>query len=310
MLKNEVDLNKVGTVFNIQRFSVNDGPGIRTIVFLKGCPLSCAWCSNPESQNKNKELLFNIKNCTGCHKCETICKMNAINFNNDNRIDRDKCINCGECVESCYPGALVISGKEMSVKEVLDELSKESVQFRRSNGGVTLSGGEPLLQDEFALEILKGCKSRGINTAIETTGYINKNIVEKVMPWVDLILLDIKTTDENKHLKYIGASNKLILENAKLMSDLGANIIVRVPIIPEFNCDIKSIENIAKFTKSLNNIKEIHLLPYHRFGLNKYECLGRNYMVRDDINTPSEETMLELKKIVENIGLKCNIGAH
>ena len=310
MLKNQVDFEKKGIVFNIQRFSVNDGPGIRTIVFLKGCPLSCSWCSNPESQNRNKELLFNIKNCTGCHKCETKCKMDAINFNLDNRIDKDKCVNCGECVESCYPGALVISGEEMSVKEILDELNKDSVQFRHSNGGVTLSGGEPLLQEEFALELLKGCKTMGFHTTIETTGYINRKIVEEIVPWVDLVLLDIKTMDEEKHLKYIGASNKRILENARRISDLGINTIVRVPVIPEFNCDKESIHNIAEFTKSLGNVKEIHLLPYHKFGLNKYECLGRKYNVNDNIKTPSEDVMLELKKIVEDIGLKCNVGSH
>ncbi|MBN1042013.1 glycyl-radical enzyme activating protein [Clostridium botulinum] len=310
MLKNEVDLNKMGTVFNIQRFSVNDGPGIRTIVFLKGCPLSCHWCSNPESQNVNKQLFFNIKNCTGCHKCKTICEYDAIDLNNFNRIDRDKCISCGKCAENCYPGALVVSGKEMSVKEVLDELNKDSSQFRRSNGGVTLSGGEPLLQHEFALEILKGCKSIGIHTTIETTGYVDKEILRKIAPWVDLVLLDIKTLNEDKHIKYVGASNKIILENAKSISELVTSTIIRVPVIPQFNCDEKSIQDIAKFTKSLNNITEIHLLPYHKLGLNKYDCLGKEYLMKNDINTPSEEVMLNFKKIVEDIGLTCNIGAN
>ncbi|AOR23642.1 glycyl-radical enzyme activating protein [Clostridium taeniosporum] len=310
MLKNEVDLNKTGTVFNIQRFSVNDGPGIRTIVFLKGCPLSCYWCSNPESQNINKELLFNLSNCTGCHKCEKNCEHDAIDFNNINRIDRDRCISCGNCAENCYPGALVISGKDMNVKEVLLEINKDSSQFRRSNGGVTLSGGEPLLQNEFALEILKGCKQMGVHTTIETTGYVNKNILENVLPWVDLVLLDIKTIDEEKHKKYVGASNKIILKNAKLISDLAKSMIVRVPVIPEFNCDSKSIENIAKFSKDLNHVKELHLLPYHRLGLNKYTCLGKKYLMKDNINTPNEEIMLKFKKIVQKIGLKCNIGAH
>lgn len=310
MVNNEVDLEKEGTVFNIQRFSVNDGPGIRTIVFLKGCPLSCQWCSNPESQNSNKELLFNKQNCIGCHKCEVICKKNAINFNLSNRIDRESCISCGECAESCYPGALVISGKEMKVKEVLSEISKDATQFRHSNGGVTLSGGEPLMQGDYALELLKGCKSMGINTAIETTGYVSKNTIDKVGPWVDLVLLDIKTIDEEKHLRYVGKSNKMILENAKIISKLVPDLIVRVPVIPGFNCDTKSIQAIAQFTKTLESVKEIHLLPYHKFGLNKYECLDREYKISSEVHEPSQELMVGLKKVVEDEGLKCNIGAN
>lgn len=310
MVNNEVDLEKEGTVFNIQRFSVNDGPGIRTIVFLKGCPLSCQWCSNPESQDSNRELLFNRKNCTECHKCEAICKKDAIKFNLSNRIDRDRCISCGECAESCYPGALVVSGKEMKVKEVLTEINKDYTQFRHSNGGVTLSGGEPLMQGDYALELLKGCKSMGINTAIETTGYVNKNTIDKVAPWVDLALLDIKTIDEEKHLKYVGKSNKIILENSKIISKVVPELIVRVPVIPGFNCDEKSIRAIAQFTKTLEKVKEIHLLPYHKFGLNKYECLGREYKILSEIHEPSQELMMEFKKVVEEEGLKCNIGAN
>lgn len=312
MLKNEneVDFNKTGIVFNIQRFSVHDGPGIRTIVFLKGCPLACYWCSNPESQNSHKQLLFNRNNCTECHKCEKICKYNAIDFSKNNIINRSKCIGCEMCADNCYPGALVVSGEEKNVKEILLEISKDSAQFRRSNGGVTLSGGEPLLQHEFALEILKGCKSMGINTTIETTAYVDKEILKKVLPWVDLVLLDIKTINEEKHIKYVGASNKRILENAKIISSLVKNIIIRVPVIPDFNCDVKSIKDIADFSKKLNNVEELHLLPYHKLGVNKYKCLDKEYLIKDNINTPKEDIMFNLKKIVEASGLKCNIGAE
>ncbi|KEI01731.1 glycyl-radical enzyme activating protein [Clostridium botulinum] len=309
MLSDKVNYKEKGNVFNIQRFSVNDGPGIRTIVFLKGCPLSCRWCSNPESQNRNSEIMFNIKNCTECHRCERVCSEGAIDFNLSYRIDRSKCINCGRCVERCYPGALVRSGEEMTVKEIIQELKKESVQFRRSNGGVTLSGGEPLMQSKFALELLKGCKSMGWHTTMETTAYASKDIIDKVMPWLDLILLDIKTVNSDKHFKYTGVRNETILENAKRISELGIKTIVRVPVIPEFNADKKSIYDIAIFATKLKMVDEIHLLPYHKLGVNKYACIGKKYNMGEDIKTPSNEFMLALKDIVENVGLKCNIGA-
>lgn len=309
MLSDKINYKEKGNVFNIQRFSVNDGPGIRTIVFLKGCPLSCRWCSNPESQNRNSEIMFNIKNCTECHRCERACSEGAIDFNLSYRINKSKCTNCGICAESCYPGAIVISGKEMNVNEIIQELKKDSIQFRRSNGGITLSGGEPLMQSKFTLKLLKACKSMGWNTTMETTAYASKDIIDKVMPWVDLVLLDIKTINSHKHLEYTGVKNKTILENAKRISELGVNTIVRVPVIPEFNADKKSIYDIAKFSINLKMVDEIHLLPYHKLGVNKYECIGRKYNMKENIKTPSEEFILELKEIVENIGLKCNIGS-
>ncbi|ABK61056.1 MULTISPECIES: glycyl-radical enzyme activating protein [Clostridium] len=309
MLKTNVNYEEKGNVFNVQRFSVNDGPGIRTIVFLKGCPLSCHWCSNPESQSRYSQILFNSKNCTDCHRCEVVCRENAIDFNNKYRILRDKCNECGECVENCYPGAIVKVGEEKSVKEVIDNVKKDFVQFRRSGGGVTLSGGEPLMQPSFALNLLKGFKELGINTAIETTSYTSKDIIDETMEWIDLVLLDIKTVDTQKHLEYTGVKNDIILENAKRISELGVKTIVRVPVIPGFNADEKSIEDIAKFATTLKMVDEIHLLPYHKLGVNKYECLGKEYKISDEIKTPTNEYMEKLKSVVENIGLKCNIGA-
>ncbi|BDR80519.1 glycyl-radical enzyme activating protein [Clostridium tetani] len=310
MVKKQVDYNKKGTIFNIQRFSVNDGPGLRTTVFLKGCPLSCRWCSNPESQDKNKQLMFNIKNCIECGKCEEICKLKAIDFSNPNRIDRHKCTHCGECAEVCYPGALVISGEEMTVEEVVKELKKDAIHFRNSNGGITLSGGEPLMQLEFALELLKACKTMGWHTAMETTAYTNKDIINNVMPYLDLALLDIKTLNSNKHKEYIGGDNEIILENAKEIVKLVKDVIIRVPVIPEFNADKESIADIAMFAKNLEIVKEIHLLPYHKLGVNKYKCIGKEYNMKDEIGIPSDELMLSLKKVVEDFEIHCNIGAH
>ncbi|WP_085829212.1 glycyl-radical enzyme activating protein [Clostridium massiliodielmoense] len=309
MLKTKINYEEKGNVFNIQRFSVNDGPGIRTIVFLKGCPLSCRWCSNPESQSRYSEILFNDKNCTGCHRCEKVCTENAIDFNHKYRIIRDKCIQCGECIENCYSGAIVKVGEKRSVKEVVEDVKKDFVQFRRSGGGVTLSGGEPLIQPRFILNLLKGFKAVGLNTAIETTAYTSRGIIDKVMKWIDLVLLDIKTVDTLKHLEYTGVRNEIILENAKRISELGVKTIVRVPVIPGFNADEKSIEDIAKFATTLKMVDEIHLLPYHKLGVNKYECLGKEYKISDEIKTPTNEYMEKLKSVVENVGLKCNIGA-
>lgn len=306
---NIVNYEERGLIFNIQRFSVNDGPGLRTIIFLKGCPLRCLWCSNPESQHQYEELMFNNKNCIGCHNCENVCEYDAIKFDDIYRIDKLRCINCNKCIDVCYANALVNVGENKTVGEVLEIIKKDSVQFRRSGGGVTLSGGEPLMQPKFSKELLKACKESLINTAIETTAFAESSAINEVFPWVDLALIDIKNINDEKHKKYVGQSNKKILKNIKLIDSLCKNIIIRVPIIPNFNCDEESIREIARFSKSLNNLVEIHILPYHKLGVNKYECLGRDYKMQGDITTPNKETMEKLKNVIEKEGVKCNIGA-
>lgn len=308
-MSNIVNYEEKGLIFNIQRFSVNDGTGLRTIVFLKGCPLNCLWCSNPESQHAYEELMFNSKNCIGCHNCENICEYGAIDFNNEYRINKSKCVDCKKCVDVCYADALVNMGQNKTVKEVVEIVKKDFVQFRRSGGGVTLSGGEPLMQPKFSKELLKACKESLINTAIETTAFAEKSAIEEVFPWIDLALIDVKNINDEKHKKYVGQSNKKILENIKLIDTLCKKIIIRVPIIPNFNCDEESVRDIAKFAKKLNNLLEIHILPYHRLGVNKYECLGRDYKMPEDLSSPTKETMEKLKSIVEEEGIKCNIGA-
>ncbi|GCD12154.1 glycyl-radical enzyme activating protein [Clostridium tagluense] len=308
MLIKKINYEQKGIIFNMQRFSIHDGPGIRTIVFFKGCPLKCDWCSNPESQDPLVQIMFNEKNCNGCKKCEKKCPVGAIDMLRPGRIDREKCTGCGECAENCYPGGLVKSGEETTVEKVINELKKESIQFRRSGGGVTLSGGELLMQPEFAIELLKACKARGWHTAIETTGYTSEAVIDKLIPLVDLVLLDIKHLDDEKHKKYVHVSNERIVKNAKKISALGAELIIRVPVIPGFNCDEKSISDIAKFAKSLNGVQHIDLLPYHKLGANKYENLGLDYIMGQEIKTPDEATMNKFKKIVEEFGLECSIG--
>ncbi|WP_288478811.1 glycyl-radical enzyme activating protein [uncultured Clostridium sp.] len=303
--------NIKGRVFNIQKFSVNDGPGIRTIVFLKGCPLRCKWCSNPESQNKKFQLMYNNQNCIECYKCVQTCGKYAIEKNNSGKklkINRNICDDCGKCVEKCYSEALVMSGKNMTVEEVIKEVKKDSAQFRRSKGGLTISGGEPLMQEEFTKQLLIEAKRNGINTAIETTGYGNEKFIEEITPLIDVILLDIKNLNSEKHKEFTGVDNKIILENTKRISELAKELIIRVPVIQGFNADKKSIREIAKFVGSLETIDEIHLLPYHKMGVNKYECLGRDYELLD-LEKPSEKLMDDLREEVLKEGLMCNIGA-
>ncbi|WP_297134945.1 glycyl-radical enzyme activating protein [Terrisporobacter sp.] len=301
-----INYNMTGTVFDIQRFSLHDGPGIRTIVFLKGCPLRCKWCSNPESQNNNPIVMYKKSDCFKCGRCISVCKIGAISFNNETHIDRNICTGCGECANVCPSGALVLKGKTMTIQQAIKELKKDGTIFRRSDGGITLSGGEPLVQYEFASELLLACKSQGWNTAIETTGFGSEEAIEKVIPYVDTVLLDIKHINPHIHKKFTGVSNEIILKNAKRISQI-TKTVVRVPVIPDFNYSCEDIEDIAKFVKTLENVDTVHLLPYHTFGENKYDLLGREYTL-DGLKRLNKEDLDEHKKIVESYGIRCIIG--
>ncbi|WP_396136471.1 glycyl-radical enzyme activating protein [Clostridium sp. SHJSY1] len=295
-----------GLVFDIQRFSVHDGPGIRTIVFLKGCPLSCKWCSNPESQSLKPVIMYQEMNCIHCGRCIKACKKGAISINNKDFIDRDICTACGECVNVCPASALILKGKKMTVEQVVKELKKDSINYRRSGGGITLSGGEPLVQSDFSKELLKACKVQGWHTAIETTGYGSVESIEKVFPYIDLALMDIKNMNSNIHKKYTGVSNEIILKNAKRISQI-TKMVVRVPVIPEFNSSEDIIYEICKFAKELNSVNTIHLLPYHTYGENKYKLLGRDYSM-NELGNLDEEEVEKLKRIVEGESMNCIIG--
>ncbi len=301
-----IDYNLTGTVFDIQRFSLHDGPGIRTIVFLNGCPLSCVWCSNPESQSLKPVIMFREKECIKCGLCVKACKQGAISSENQNLIDRDKCIGCGECVNVCPTSALVLKGKKMTVTQLMKELKKDSTTFRRSGGGVTLSGGEPLVQHKFAGELLKACKAMGFHTAIETTGFGSEEAINNVIPYVDDVLLDIKSINTNVHKEFTGVYNETILNNALLISKISSTTI-RVPVIPGFNYSEEAIREIGEFAKTLIGIKKIHLLPYHTFGENKYDLIGENYKLKG-IKSLKAEDLENLKKIIESFGFHCVIG--
>ncbi len=301
------DVEIKGLVFNIQRFSVNDGPGVRSIVFLNGCPLRCKWCCNPESQELKPVVMFKAVNCVGCGNCEVVCPTGAANLKIPGKIDHSKCIACGKCVDVCYHKALELSGKWMRLEDLMIELYKDRVVYRRSGGGITVSGGEALVQHEFLLELLKTCKSLGWHTAIETTGLASKAVLDKIIPWLDLVMMDIKQVDPKIHKEFTGVDSTQILENALYISKIAKEMIVRVPIIPGFNADKGSIEAIAKFATYMHNIKEIHLLPYHDLGSNKYGMLGKEYEL-DGVKTPNESLIDEFKEIVESYGFQCKIG--
>lgn len=259
------DYNNIkGRIFNIQKFSVHDGPGIRTIIFLKGCAFRCRWCCNPESQE------YDIQTMNIDGKVKTV-------------------------------------GKDITVGEIMDEVIKDLPYYLRSGGGVTLSGGESLLQPDFAVGILRACYDLGIHTSMESTGFAPFETIERYLEYLDLYLMDIKHMNSEKHKEFIGKSNELVLENAKKIASKAKKLIIRVPVIPTFNDTEEEIREIAKFAKSLENVNELHLLPYHPYGSDKYKFLGRNYTM-SHITPPSKEHMEKLLEVVNSVGLKGQIG--
>ena len=295
-----------GTVFNIQRYSIHDGPGIRTTVFLKGCPLDCWWCQNPESQLSGQEMIFWGDRCIGCGACSLNCPSGAIQIKNGIPItEKEKCILCGKCIEKCPALAREMIGKKLTTEEVIKEIEKDLVFYKESGGGVTFSGGEPLGQSEFLEGLLSGCRKKKIHTAVDTSGYISWEILNKISPKVDLFLYDLKLMDNEKHKKYTGEFNELILENLKKLSSVHNNILVRFPVIPGINDDYQNIKEIGKFLSSLK-ITQVSLLPYHYIGIDKYRRLGMTYRLAG-IQSPSEERLSEISVILSKFNLNAKL---
>ena len=267
------DNNEKGLVFNIQRFSIHDGPGIRTTVFLKGCPLECFWCQNPESQKGKAEIFIYKDKCTLCGQCVSVCQTGAsVLSDKSSSIDRSECIGCGNCVEACPNEARSLVGKYMTVDEVMREVLKDKKFYENSGGGITLSGGEPTTQSEFALAILRSCKTGGLHTVLDTCGYASWSIVEELLEYTDLVLYDIKCLDAEKHHKATGKSNDIIFENAKRIAEYKP-MIVRVPMIPDFNDSIEEVTKIAHFVEEELGSVDIDLLSYNKWGESKYKRL-------------------------------------
>ena len=270
----------MGMVSNLQHCSVHDGPGIRTTVFLKGCNMRCQWCHNPETISFEREMLFYP----------------------------EKCIGCGMCDEGCFAGAKVPCGDRMTVDDVFQDIQLDQPYYGK-DGGVTVSGGEPLCQPEFAGALLRAAKERGISTAIESMACAKWETIETILPYLDTYLMDIKHTNPAKHKEFTGRSNELMMENARKVALSGkTRLVIRVPVIPTFNDTVEEIQGIARFADTLPGVDKIHLLPYHRLGQDKYEGLGRPYLM-GNVEPPSKEHMETLKKAVHAVcGLDCQIG--
>lgn len=266
-----------GTIFDIQKFSLHDGPGIRTTVFLKGCPLRCAWCHNPESWSSEKELLYSAEKCVGCGHCVPLCpqKCHSIDENGRHLFDRSKCTGCSACTEKCYTEALTLCGKDQSVEYVLEQVLKDKVFYENSGGGMTVSGGEPMAQFPFTLELIKQAKAAGLHVAIETCGFAQESHYAQITDLVDLFLFDIKSVNDANHKKFTGQSNELILKNLRFLDSKGVDIRLRCPLVPGLNDSEDDLRAIAKLANSLTNVKGIDVEPYHPLGVSKAAQLGK-----------------------------------
>lgn len=289
--------NTSGCVFNIQKFCTNDGPGIRTTVFLKGCPLDCLWCHNPESKDTKVEISYNRDKCTLCGACVEACERGAHKFGNGTHtLDRTDCIACTSCTKVCPSGALDAVGTQMTAVEAMREVLKDK-PFYRGDGGMTVSGGEPFLQYDFLMELLKLARENGINTCVETSGFVSLGRMLSAVPYIDLFLYDYKMTDPEKHLKYTSVSNDLILKNLFAIDALGVKTILRCPIIPGINDDDKHFRGIAATADKLTNIVRIELMAYHPLGESKAQNTGKNYPMGKIEHVTDETVAIWLERL-------------
>ena len=287
-------------VSDIKRFAVHDGDGIRTTVFLKGCPLKCVWCHNPESIDFKPQLAYYQNKCIGCGECVSVCPSGAHKITEEGHVfERALCIGCGKCEKACLGEALKFYGTEMTVEELLPILLEDRDFYETSGGGVTLSGGECLCHGNFCAELLKRLKENGINTAVDTCGFVSREAIEKVLPYTDTFLYDVKAFDEQVHIKCTGQSNKIILDNLMYIDSLGKKIEIRIPFVPEYNSD--QIGKIAALLSELKNLKAVKVLPYHNYAGSKYAALNMENTLPQIL--PTDE---EIKKAEEMLVLYCH----
>ncbi len=292
---------KAAKVFEIKRFAIHDGDGIRTTVFFKGCPLKCVWCHNPEGISARSELGYYEHKCVNCGLCAEVCQSGAHRTENGVHVfDREKCVSCGKCESVCNGAALKLYGKEFSVEELCEILLEDKAFYDESGGGVTLSGGECLMQSEFCAELLKRLKKEGIHTAVDTSGFVTKKAIDTVFPFTDIFLYDIKAFDSEIHKKSTGCSNEIILENLSYINELGGKAEIRIPYVPEFNAG--EIEKIAKYLSALECITKVRVLPYHNYAGSKYSALGMENTLPETL--PTDEEIENAKRILKSYGLE------
>ncbi len=292
-----------GIVFDIRRYSIHDGPGIRTTVFLKGCALSCLWCHNPESQASGPELILRENRCIACKACVDACPNGAIARTDDGpRTDRAKCRGSGHCATVCYADARSLAGHTMSVEQVLDTVERDRPFYEESGGGLTISGGEPLLQPYFTAALLRAAKARGIHTALDTCGHGSWRSLDRLRRDVDLFLYDLKMMDEDRHQLFTGAPNHRILANLRALSEAGHKIVLRLPLVPGINDDEENIRAVRAFAASLPHLAGLDLLPYHRIGVDKYTRTGRTYPLPETA-PPPQELVAAIARTLASAGL-------
>lgn len=289
-----------GTIFDIKKFAIHDGPGLRTTVFFKGCPLACWACHNPEGKEKRKDLFVRAERCTLCGDCLEVCEPGSISLDGDKlQLDRSTCTSCGLCIETCLPGALVLAGREVSVREVMREIERDVVFYDQSGGGVTFSGGEPLSQPDFLLELMRACKEKDISVVVDTSGFAPPELVESVAELADLFLFDLKLVDGQRHQDFTGSSNEGILENLAWLSANGPPVVIRVPLFSGINDDEENIGALGKFVAALPSPHIIDILPYHNTGIDKYRQLDHAYKMGDALPPSDAETGAVVRSLKE-----------
>ena len=300
-----------GWIWDIKKYAIHDGPGIRTTVFLKGCPLRCVWCCNPESQEFRTELLWIAENCDRCGRCLDTCPLQAVSEDEQGkkRIDWSRCDLCGRCLSACPNGALRLMGRQVTVNEVLREVTRDAVFYQRSGGGLTLTGGEPSAQPEFAAELLRRYKTveGGRHTTVETCGFADWTAFSRLLEYTDLVLYDIKHMDPECHLKLTGVDHELILGNARRIAGSGRRLVIRFPLVPGINDHEDNVRSTAAFARSLAGVEEIDILPYHRLGEPKYSRLGRESTLKGT-PSPNARRLNEIAALIESYGLHVKIG--